>query len=155
MDKPALAAAFRRLLEERLAALESGQAAARDGTRVDGSHRPANRGERAAVTAQGYLALGLAERAAALRGDLVLLDEVDLGPAEVVRSGALLTLLGEDGMTERILILPGGHGDVIDGITIISPRAPLARALAGLEAGAVATVARGGRGMERELEAVS
>jgi len=154
MDKPALAAALRALLEERLSALQAGQSAARDGTRVDGSHRPVNRGERAAVTSQGYLALGLAERAAVLRADLELLDQVDLGPAQEVRPGARVTLVCEAGEVERLLVLPGGQGDVIEGVTIISPRAPLARSLAGLEVGASVTVQRGGRSVDLEVEAV-
>ena len=62
LDKAALVAAWRAELEDRAAALRSSQAAAGAGTRVDGTHRPANRGERAAVTAQGYLAHGLGQR---------------------------------------------------------------------------------------------
>ncbi|MCB9779832.1 MAG: GreA/GreB family elongation factor [Alphaproteobacteria bacterium] len=154
MDKHRLTAAFRRLLQERLDALDSGSDAARQGTRVDGDHRPANRGERAAVTAQGYLAHGLAERAAALRADLALLDEVDLSPADRVRAGALVQLQCMDGHGEHILILPGGHGDPIDGVTVISPASPMAKALRGKAAGELVRIRRGGEAVDVEIDDV-
>ena len=65
--KATLVTAWERILQDRLQSLSSSQDAARSGTRVDGEHRPSNRGERAAVTSQGYLAHGLGARAMAIR----------------------------------------------------------------------------------------
>lgn len=144
MDKPALIAAFRALLEDRLTALNAEGQAARSGTRVDGTHRPANRGERAAVTAQGYLAHGLAARAGAVRDDLARLEEVDPGPCDRVGPGALVTLEFDGGAEERWLLLPGGQGDRLSGVLILSPTSPAARALRGLGEGDEATLRRGG-----------
>lgn len=154
MDKPAIIEAFSALLRSRLAALSAEGAAARDGTRVDGTHRPANRGERAAVTAQGYLAHGLAERAAALRADLERLGEVDPGPRTRVGPGAMVTLEDDAGATERWLLLPGGQGDRVSGALVLSPTSPAARRLAGAEAGDAVTLRRDGREQDFVVDAV-
>lgn len=155
MTKADLIAAFRALLEARLDALSAEGRAARAGTRVDGSHRPANRGERAAVTAQGYLAHGLAERAAALQLDLDRLAEVDPGPRERVGPGALVTLEDDAGALDRYLLLPGGQGDRVHGVLVLSPTAPAARALAGKEAGDAVTLRRNGAAVELVLDSVA
>lgn len=65
-----------------------------------------------------------------------------------------MTLLRWDGAEERILVLPGGQGDDVQGVRVISPRSPLARALVGREPGELITVRRGGRRVELELDAV-
>src|SRR5690606_18796738 len=90
MDKPELIAAFRTHLASTLADLTRESGVARGGTRVDGTHRPENRGERAAVTAQGYLTAGLEQRAAELRAHLDHLDAIDPSPRERVSPGALV-----------------------------------------------------------------
>lgn len=157
MDKTDLWTAFRAHLSGRIAALEAEQRAARAGTRVDGTHRPANRGERAAVTSQSYLALGLGQRAAALRDQLELLDRIPPEPRDEVSIGALLTLEGEDGARQTVLLLPGGEGTVLDTpegpVTILSARAPLVRDLLGEPEGAEAIITRGGA--ETCIEVVS
>lgn len=149
MDKKDLWAAFRAHLAARIDALEAEQRAARAGTRVDGTHRPSNRGERAAVTSQSYLALGLGQRAAALRDQLALLDRIPPEPRDEVSVGALVTLEDEDGASQVVLLLPGGEGTVLDTpdgpVTILSARAPLVRDLIGEEEGADAVIMRGGR----------
>lgn len=154
MEKSAIIEGFAALLRSRLAALSAEGAAARDGTRVDGTHRPANRGERAAVTAQGYLAHGLSERAAALRADLDRLAEVSPGPCAQVGAGALLTLEADDGETEQWMLLPGGQGDRVSGVLVLSPTSPAARRLAGAEAGDAVTLRRDGREQEFVVDAV-
>ena len=58
MDKRPFFELWRAELQRRRALHAARQAEARAGTRVDGDHRPENRGERAAVTTQGYLAIG-------------------------------------------------------------------------------------------------
>jgi len=126
-------------LRARLRALESGQAAARAGTRVDGSHRPENRGERAAVTTQGYLAHGLQQRIQSLAEQLRLLDEVGFDPREQVVVGAWISLETETGARREIAILPGGDATTLTvdthRVQILSPDSPLVQPLRGLEAG--------------------
>ena len=94
--KAEIVSAWHQILSERLRALESSQSAARSGTRVDGEHRPSNRGERAAVTSQGYLAHGLGERAVALRENLENLEDMGTGARTEVVVGALITLSFEE-----------------------------------------------------------
>ena len=76
MQKSELFDAWRAHLDALRDDLLGEQGAARAGARVDGSHRPANRGERAAVTSQGYLAHGLAQRLATLDAAVDLLDRM-------------------------------------------------------------------------------
>ncbi len=147
MDKSGLVAGFRALLSARLDGLVSEAAAARSGTRVDGSHRPANRGERAAVTTQGYLAHALGRRIEALRTELEQLDEVPPGPRVVVGPGALVRF-EEEGVPRTVLVLPGGAGDRVEGVVVISPRSPLARALRGAATGDVVELEEEERALE-------
>ncbi|MCB9746635.1 MAG: GreA/GreB family elongation factor [Alphaproteobacteria bacterium] len=146
LDKPSLIAAWRAELEQRREVLRRGQAEARAGTRVDGDHRPANRGERGAVTAQGYLAQALQQRISELEEQLRLLDEVGVGPRDRVVVGALVTLEDEAGAQSRLLILPGGDASALaDGaVRVLSGSAPMARALKGLTVGEVAELRVGG-----------
>lgn len=149
MDKPALILRFAQLLEERLARVEANLAEARDGMRVDGCFRPENRGERAAVTSQGYLADGLGRRAGEIREALELLEHVDRGPREVVTPGTLVCLADPDGPQRHFLLLPGGQGDRLETpegpVTVISPTSPLARTLRGLAEGDEVRIALDGR----------
>ena len=92
VSKEAIVAAWRSLLSDRLLTHESSKDAARSGTRVDGEHRPSNRGERAAVTTQGYLAHAFGERSLALQSSLEQLDAMGLDPRDEVVIGAVLTL---------------------------------------------------------------
>ncbi|MFT5684150.1 MAG: hypothetical protein ACI8RZ_005091, partial [Myxococcota bacterium] len=128
-EKAALFTAFRDRLTDQLEALTRTRQAAQAGTRVDGTHRPATRGERGAVTSQGYLALGLAKRITDLSNTLALLGRIPPEPRTEVAPGALLTL----GDGRRILVLPGGQGTKLSTpegpITVLSPTSPLIRAL--------------------------
>ncbi len=155
MDKPALIQHFVGLLEARLAQLEASLDDARAGMRVDGCFRPENRGERAAVTSQGYLAAGLNRRVTGIREALELLAMVDPGPRELVSPGALLLLADDQGAERRYLLLPGGQGDRVPDpegeVTVISPSAPLALALRGLGEGEEGTVLREGTTARLEI----
>ncbi len=135
-DKQALLRHWRAELGARAASLAEAQQSARAGTRVDGQHRPENRGERAAVTTQGYLAQGFQLRLEAIEEELRLLDEAGLGPRERVHVGALVCL--EDAADGRhwILIAPGGDASMLPGdVRVLSVRSPWVRALYGLEVG--------------------
>jgi hypothetical protein len=147
--------AFRAHIHARLDDLARTQSDARAGTRVDGDHRPANRGERGAVTSQGYLALGLGQRAQALRDTLDLLDRIPPTPRDRVTTGALVTVVDEDDIEATILVLPGGEGaELAVGarrVRVVSPDAPAVTPLLGLGPGDARTVRRGTRTVEVEV----
>lgn len=145
MNKVELIAQFRGVLEARAVALRKGVGSARNGTRVDGDHRPANRGERGAVTSQGYLAKGMSERLTALESDLRILSELDPGPRDRVVPGALVTMVDDDDVVSRYLILPGGQGDALDDVIVVSANAPVIRGVFGGVEGDEAKVRRGDR----------
>lgn len=158
MDRDAVDAALaevRAHLVDTLATVRGEAGAARSGTRVDGSHRPENRGERAAVTTQGYLTGALSGRVAELEEQLRLLDGLAPGPRDRVAPGALVTVTDEDDTTTVFLVAPGGGGrslDAIPGAVALSPEAPMVRGLLGAREGDVEAVALGTR--EAELEVV-
>lgn len=136
VDKVALFAAVEQEVRSRLAALEQVQKQARSGTDV-AHERPTNRGERAAVTTQGYLAHGAAQRVAELTDTLHLLRDVPPTSRTRVATGALVEVERRE-KTAWMLVLPGGVGQTLEhagqAIQVVSPHAPLARALFGLEA---------------------
>ncbi len=138
-DKGRLVDSWRQQLEQRLLALDSNQSAARAGTRVDGSHRPENRGERAAVTTQGYLAHGLQQRMDALAEQLRLVEEMGSAPRDEVVVGAWLELGLESGECLELAIFPGGDATRVElgarSVQILSPSSPLVQPLLGLEEG--------------------
>lgn len=134
MEKAAVFEAVREALEAQRDEVKRSQGEAVSGTRVDGTHRPANRGERAAVTSQGYLSAGLAQRLAELDGALELLERIDPGPRERVVTGARV-VVEQNGVERTLVLLPGGLGRTVAGVTVLSPEAPLAQALWGREAG--------------------
>ena len=123
--------------------------------RVDEGHRPANRGERAAVTSQGYLAAGMAERLASVEHHLILLGTLDFGPRARVGAGALVHVEKEDGSERSYFLLPGAQGDALaDGVTALSPESPLARAMIGLEEGDSCQVMLQGRALDLAIVGV-
>jgi transcription elongation GreA/GreB family factor len=150
--------AWRAILEERLVSLESSKDDARSGTRVDGEHRPSNRGERAAVTSQGYLAHGLGQRALEIQEHLDQLDDMGEDTRDQVVTGALLRLRLDEGPETRIAIFPGGDASTIEvhgqPIQILSARSPIARQMRDSEAGDVIEIELGGRIAALELIAI-
>ncbi|MFK7927994.1 MAG: GreA/GreB family elongation factor [Myxococcota bacterium] len=151
MDKSALFERHRHALQQRLADLKAASGSARSGTRVDGTHRPSNRGERAAVTSQGYLAHGLGLRAAEVEEALRQLSLVDEGPRTRVSVGAVVTVELEDGTVRRLAVLPGGDGARVDQVEVVSLRSPLVAPLVGLEEGDGAEVVRAGHSLDVEI----
>ena len=152
-------AQWRSLLTERLSHLESGKDAARSGTRVDGEHRPSNRGERAAVTSQGYLAHGLGERAVALQNHIDNLDDMGDGPRSEVVIGALLSLSIDEGAPSHIILLPGGDATELQiddkTVTVLSASSPMARQLRDSLAGDALEIELGGSFVEVEILAIA
>lgn len=151
MDKRALLEHHRTALLESLEGLRSGRNAARAGTRVDGTHRPASRGERAAVSGEGYLAEGLGRRIAELETHLRVLDEVDDGPRATVANGAQIDLEDENGGTHRLFVVPGGQGEAVDGVGLVAPTSPWVAPFLGARVGEVADVMVHGQRIEVEL----
>ena len=153
--KTEIVAAWHQILLERLRALESSQSAARSGTRVDGEHRPSNRGERAAVTSQGYLAHGLGERAVALRENLENLEEMGTDTRSEVVVGALISLSFEEESPTHIVLLPGGDATRLtignQAVQVLSASSPIARQLRYAEPGDALEIERGGRFVEVEI----
>ena len=136
-DKSEIYALFSHHLEEKLAGLLAEQASARRGTRVDGDHRPSNRGERGAVTAQGYLAHGYAQRAQEISEQLRLLRAVQPDQRGRVVTGAVVELMHDDDSSEWVALLPGGDAFAVSWagreVRVLSPDSPWGRALFGLE----------------------
>lgn len=154
-DKTSLFTAWSVHLDGLLADLRGAQDAAKAGTRVDGDHRPENRGERAAVTAGGYLASALGERIGKLERSRQQMRGVVPGRRGAVVVGALLHLEDEGGERGWYAVLPGGQGDGLEqegqSIRIVSPRAPIVVALRGLKAGDSGSVERRGEEIEVEI----
>lgn len=151
MDKGALFAAWAEHLRGVRAGLVSAQGDATAGARVDGDHRPQNRGERGAVTAQGYLAAGLGARLAALDAALDLLDRIEPSARDRAVTGAVVSLESEAGEALALAILPGGDGSAVEGVVVVSPEAPVAVAVWGRSAGEELTLVRGGQAASWEV----
>ncbi len=146
---------WRAVLTDRRDNLVRNTNAAKSGTRVDGTHRPSNRGERAAVTSAGYLAHGLAARTTALDVHLEHVDNMGAEPRDEVAVGALLTLAFDDGPDVLIVLFPGGDATVLPcGVQVLSIQSPLARQLQGAEVGDVLEIERSGRVAAVELKSI-
>lgn len=154
MDKVQAIDAFAALLQTRLTALTAGSDAAQAGARVDGTHRPATRGERGAVSEQAALAHGLRVRATALATALRHLDDVPRISRDRVGPGAAVELMNDEDCISWWLILPGGQGDAVSGTTVVSPDSPIARALHGLEAGDAVQLRQRGAHYDYEVMSV-
>ena len=146
-------------LADSIATLEAGVESAKDGMRVDGDHRPASRGERGAVSAQGALRAGLLARIAELTAARQQLAALDPGATRPrVCLGALVQVEDEDGAASWLAILPGGQGSPlpVDGgpVRVVSLDAPIARALLGREAGDVVELVRPSGEVELEVLSV-
>lgn len=117
---------------------------ARAGARVDGDHRPANRGERGAVSAEGGLAGALAVRLAEAEEALRQIDALAPGARAAAGPGAWVQVEGDDG--ERTWrIVPGATGQLVgDGVIAVSPASPVGRALHGARVGEERVVVMGG-----------
>ena len=159
IDKAQVIGVWRAVLLERLEVLSSSQEAARSGTRVDGEHRPANRGERAAVTSQGYLAHAFGARTKVLQGHLDNLDDMGDGPRTEVVVGAMITVSLDDGPAQNIAIFPGGDATKlkVDGqfVTVLSAQSPMAAQLRDTEAGEAVEVELGGELLVVELHTIA
>ena len=138
MDRTTVVSAFEAHFRALRRDLKAGSDHANEGSRVDGDHRPQNRGERGAVSSAAYLGAALKQRVAELDEALNWLERVAAGRRTRVTVGALVTV--DDGEAEKVLFLmPGGQGTTVPTpsgpVTALSPNAPLVRALQGLRVG--------------------
>jgi hypothetical protein len=152
MEKLKLITAWKTHLEEALERAKLSQAEARRGMRVDGDNRPANRGERATVTSQGYLTQGLAKRIDTLEESLELLARVGTDVRDQVVMGALVNAEHENGEAFWFALFPGGDATAftIGGVDVLvlSPQAPIVQPFLGLREGDEAEISLvGKRGM--------
>ena len=139
-------------LTEQIVALRASVESAKDGMRVDGDHRPASRGERGAVSSQGALRAGLLGRIAELEEARSALTRIDAGVPRVRVGPGALVLVDDEQNEFWIAVLPGGQGNEVCGLVrVVSARAPMARALKGLEEGDSAELARAGGDVELEV----
>ena len=149
MEKLKLIAAWKTHLEAALERAKLNQIEARRGMRVDGDHRPANRGERATVTSQGYLTQGLAKRIDTLEEALDLLDRVGTDVRDQVVMGALVHAKHENGEVLWFALFPGGDASAftVDGVDVLvlSPQAPIVQPFLGLREGDEAEISLVGR----------
>ena len=147
---------WRAVLAARRDNLSRNTDAAKSGTRVDGTHRPSNRGERAAVTTAGYLAQGLATRAAELQAHLDAMDEMGTDARSEVAVGALVTVAIDDEPPRTIAVFPGGDATTLDcAVQVLSIRSPLAQGLRDAEPGDVVEVDLGGRIAEVDVQTIA
>lgn len=147
-DPAALLQLVRASLQASLYAARREAGATHGGTQTDGEERAANRGERGAVTEQGYLSSAIAARIAELEGALVHLDLLAPGPRSAGGPGALVKLEDEEGVVSSVLIAPGAPGGPLPGapdVLGVSPGSPLGRALTGARVGDEVSTTRAGR----------
>ena len=107
------------------------------------------------MTTQGYLAHGLTQRITELAEALRILDGIDLGPRDRVTPGAVVHTVDDDDVERTYAILPGGRGDRVGDVLVVSAASPVARALLGKGAGDVGTLTRHGEDVELEIHSVS
>jgi transcription elongation GreA/GreB family factor len=107
-----------------------------------------------------YLAAGQAARARELETGLALLatlPEQHFGEGAPITAGALVTLL-VDGETQRVLVCPAGGGvklrDASGVVSVVTPQAPLGRAILGRASGESLELVVAGRTSEVEIVAV-
>lgn len=92
------------------------------------------------ATEGSYLARGLAMRVAELSTACARLDALDLGAAtDAVAVGAMVEVSDADDARTTYFIAPAGAGETIEigeiAVAVITPKAPLCRALLGKEPG--------------------
>jgi transcription elongation GreA/GreB family factor len=109
---------------------------------------------------QSYLAAGQAARVAELQRSMGALRGVVLNePSVTVEVGAVVTLRDTDADTlSHIMVLPAGAGVTVDiddvGVMVVTPQAPLARAIMGKRVDDEVEVKLGGKVRQFEIEAI-
>lgn len=133
-DKQLVLRAFHESLAQRLDAIATITAAARDEA-TSAESRPENKYDTRALEAS-YLAAGQGERLRSLKLLVAWFEAIRPTPATRVGVGSLLRLAPEEGEERTVLLAPeGGEQVSVDGslVELIGVRSPLGRALLGLE----------------------
>ena len=107
---------------------------------------------------QSYLARGQAARIALLEASVAAVQALELrrfGADEAVAIGALVEVADEGGRRAYLVIEHGGGEALASGaVQVVSPAAPLGRALVGKRVGEVAELRLAGRTRELEILAI-
>lgn len=153
----ALLEELRRNIAGELGALESAYRSALEGA-THAEARPENSKDTRALE-QSYLARGQAVRVEALRGDVAVLDAFvknkKKGETEGLIALGSVVCVKENETVAWLFVAPCGGGTLLAGETVrvITPGAPLGRALIGRMAGECIEARVGGQ--SRELEVIS
>ncbi|MBP6629244.1 MAG: GreA/GreB family elongation factor [Kofleriaceae bacterium] len=145
VDRAALAAELQAALAGELASAMEAHAAAVAGATHEEA-RPENDKDTRGLE-QSYLARGLAQRVAELETALLAVAGLATqAPPTSVRTGALVTTEDDDGHAARYWVCPAGGGlELAGAIKVITPSAPLGRALLGHKAGDELELVVGGK----------
>jgi transcription elongation GreA/GreB family factor len=145
---PDLYDAVRRALCQARDAVHAELKAARAGALTDGPERAENRGERGALTAQGFLTAALDARLGELDASLLALEALPVARAAIVGPGSLVSLETAEGERMHVLVVPGAPGGPLPeapDVLAVTPLSPLGRALLGARVGEGVTHRRAGR----------
>lgn len=158
MDKQVLIHALCSQLEEEIARATQSAQRTREGA-VHEEARPENDKDTRALEAS-YLARGQAQRVVDLQlalKQIRFMEVRDFGPDDVVDLSALVQLSAED-ESRWYLLAPAGGGRKLKlqalSVDVITPQAPLGRALVGRCVGDEVTVGAGGRARQWEIAAL-
>lgn len=108
---------------------------------------------------QSYLARGQALRMAEQASQLAALKAMSiraLAAGAVIDVGALVTLGEDGGRSQSYLVLPHGGGLVLEGgaVQVVTPTAPICRAMLGKQVGDETVLVLGGKKREFVVESV-
>jgi transcription elongation GreA/GreB family factor len=113
------------------------------------------------ATEAAYIARGQAQRAEALAADLARARAMPLrvfGPSDPIALSAVVVVTTEEGEPQTVFLAPAGGGTTLAQgeatIRVVTPIAPLGRALLGTTAGDEVVVMRDGRPVTFTVEAV-
>jgi len=136
IDKHTLLELLRQRLAERLDALTASQKSSQAGATHPEGKQEHSKDMRS--TEASYLARGLAERVETMRADVATLATLqlrELGPDDVVRSGALVGLRDDDDRELIYFLSPVGGGERLDvgsaSVLVLTPQSPLGTSLLG------------------------
>lgn len=128
-------------LQESLAQITESQRETQAGTVHEESRQEDPKDTRAIESS--YLARGLAKRVSELKVALAALETLELRTFDEdtpVGVSALVTLEDEDGGRRRVFLAPSGGGLRVGRVRVVTPQAPLFRAMVGEKLGTAVTV---------------
>ncbi len=156
-EKSELKAELLRVLEAELELLMASQRAAQEGATHEESKAEDDKDTRAIE--QSYLARGQAARVAELETGVQWVRAMELkrfAEDEPIAGGALVRVL-EAGHERALFLAPDGGGTALGGgrVLVVTPRAPLGKALLGKSVGELFEIGAGSKRREIEIIGVS